>query len=359
MMYTFIHLISRAVDRNGIDPDNIDIHTNDPLIIAMSLKYCKIGKCPEAWQKIDYLPNIAGNVIYMLFFLTLFGGQLWFGIRNKTWSFMGTMCAGILGETVGYIGRVMLNLNPFIMNNFLVNLIPLTIAPALLTAGIYLCFGRVIVAIGAENSRIKHKLYAYIFVGCDLLALVLQAIGGGMAATARDRKGSRQGVNIMIAGLISQVITMALFLALWADFALSTRRAKISCSSSRTQPQLYDHLRSTKNFAFFQWALFAATILIFIRCIYRVAELWDGFSGSLANHEATFMIFEGPMIILAVAAMTAFHPGRIFGDLWGPAGNGIKSMGNIAEDQASFVPLGEHEWNTTTYHRVEHPGNVV
>jgi hypothetical protein len=240
------------------------------------------------------------------------------------------------------------------------NLIPLTLAPALLTAGIYISLGRVIVAIGAENSRLKHKMYTYIFVGCDLLALVLQGIGGGMAATAKDNKGSRTGVNIMIAGLVSQVITMTLFLALWADFTLRTRRAKISGSLPRTQPPLYDHLRSTKNFTFFQWALLAATILIFVRCIYRVAELWNGFNGKLANEEATFMIFEGPMIILAVAALTVFHPGRVFGDLWVPAGKGVTAMGKLAEDQGSSVRLREQqEWKSTAYQGVEQPGDVA
>jgi hypothetical protein len=217
----------------------------------------------------------------------------------------------------------------------------------------------VIVAIDAEHSRLKHRMYTYIFVGCDVLALVLQAIGGGMAATAKDKHGSRRGVNIMIAGLISQVITMTLFLALWADFAFRVRRAKISGRLSSTQPPLYDHLRSTKNFTFFQWSLFAATILIYVRCIYRVAELWDGFSGDLANHEATFMIFEGPMIILAVAALTFFHPGRVFSDLWVPAGKGVRSMGKLAEDQASSVHLTEQEWNNTAYQRVVQPGTVV
>lgn len=202
-------------------------------------------------------------------------------------------------------------------------------------------------------------MYTYIFVGCDILALVLQAIGGGMAATAKDHKGSRTGVNIMIAGLISQVITMTLFLALWADFALRTRRAKISGSFSRLQPQLYEQLRSNKDFTFLQWSLLAAAILIFVRCIYRVAELWDGFNGKLANEEATFMIFEGPMIFFAVAALTLFHPGRVFGDLWVPAGKGVRSMGKLGEDDASSVQLTEHEWNSTTYQPVDQPRNAV
>jgi len=118
-MDTIFHLVARAVDANGIDPDNIDVNTTDPLKIAMSRRYCTVGKCPESWQTIEYRPNIGGNVFYMLCFFALISAQLWFGVRSKTWAFMGTMCAGILGEIVGYVGRIMLNNNPFLMNNFL------------------------------------------------------------------------------------------------------------------------------------------------------------------------------------------------------------------------------------------------
>jgi hypothetical protein len=114
----------------------------------------------------------------------------------------------------------------------------------------------VIVAIGSENSRLKPKMYTYVFVGFDLLSLVLQAIGGGLAATAKDSKGSRNGTNIMIGGLISQVVSMAIFFVVWGDFALRTRRAKLSGSLARTQPPLYESLRATKTFRFFQWSKF-------------------------------------------------------------------------------------------------------
>lgn len=68
--------------------------------------------------------NIGGNVTYMLCCLTRFGGQLWYGIRNKTWSFTGTMCADVLGEAVGYVDRIMFNLDPFSMNVFFVYVTP-------------------------------------------------------------------------------------------------------------------------------------------------------------------------------------------------------------------------------------------
>lgn len=104
--------------------------------------------------------------------------------------------------------------------------------------------------------------------------------------------------------------------------------------------------------------MFIATVLIFVRCAYRVAELWGGFDSHLANHELTFMIFEGPLIILAVTAMTVFHPGRIFGDLWVPAGLGVRSSKGIDIDEDSTVRLTEpQEWKSpptgdTAYHRV-------
>jgi len=38
----------------------------------------------------------------------------------------------------------------------------------------------------------------------------------------------------------------------------------------------------------------------------------------LANNELVFMILEGPMIMIAVFALTAFHPGFCFGWALGP-----------------------------------------
>lgn len=40
-------------------------------------------------------------------------------------------------------------------------------------------------------------------------------------------------------------------------------------------------------------ALAVATITIFIRCVFRVAELQSGFNGALFNDEIAFMVLEG------------------------------------------------------------------
>lgn len=59
-----------------------------------------------------------------------------------------------------------------------------------------------------------------------------------------------------------------------------------------------------------------ATLTIFIRSVFRVAELSGGFNGKLFNEEVPFMILEGPMIIIACTAVSAFHPGFAFQSCW-------------------------------------------
>ena len=44
------------------------------------------------------------------------------------------------------------------------------------------------------------------------------------------------------------------------------------------------------------------------------------------------MIFEGPMIIIAVTALTVFHPGRVFGGLWKASGQGSKGAAKYSKD---------------------------
>jgi predicted transporter len=63
-------------------------------------------------------------------------------------------------------------------------------------------------------------------------------------------------------------------------------------------------------------ALAFATVCIFIRCVFRVAELSDGFNGKLANQQESFMVLEGLMMVLAAIALTIYNPGRSFQGKW-------------------------------------------
>jgi hypothetical protein len=100
-------------------------------------------------------------------------------------------------------------------------LICLTIGPAFISASIYICLGRIVVVYGESISRLRPRTYTAVFILCDLISLLLQAAGGAITsiADADEPDLSQAGVNIMIAGLASQVVSLAIFMALCLDFA--------------------------------------------------------------------------------------------------------------------------------------------
>ncbi|PKX99676.1 RTA1 domain-containing protein [Aspergillus novofumigatus IBT 16806] len=272
---------------------------------------CTLDTCPLDWALVRYMPSLPGNALYLALFLIMFLVQIYQGVRSRTWSYLACMTGGLLLEVVGYGGRLMLHSNPFNFSAFLQYLICLTIGPAFITAAIYLCFGRVIVVYGEGFSRIKSRTYAIIFVTCDLLCLILQAAGGAFTATAgRDQDGLRHtGVSIMITGLAAQVASLGAFMALAIDYLWRLRRHRQSQSCMLSSG-------GSRTWTGFLWGIGISTFLIFIRSIFRTAELNGGFSSDLANDEVAFMILEGASMVVACGSMSIFHPGLSLKGHW-------------------------------------------
>jgi hypothetical protein len=109
---------------------------NETLLLNPDL--CTLQTCDLSMASFDYIPSLGGNAIFAAIFGVLIIGQLYFGVRHKIWGYMCAMILGLVLEVIGYAGRVMLNSSPFSNNDFLIYLITLTIAPALLSASV--CF---------------------------------------------------------------------------------------------------------------------------------------------------------------------------------------------------------------------------
>jgi hypothetical protein len=114
----------------------------------------------------------------------------------------------------------------------------------------------------------------------------------------------------MVAGLAVQVASLLIFIALCADLA-----RRVHGHKEKLNPN-HSGLYNSRNFKTFLWSLALATLCIFIRSVFRVAELSEGFKGHLANNQISFMILDGTMVIIACFALTIMHPGRGFGRVW-------------------------------------------
>lgn len=118
------------------------------------------------------------------------------------------------------------------------------------------------------------------------------------------------GVNIMVAGLAVQVASLFIFMVLCADLARNVHQYKEKLNPKHAE------LYNSRLFKTFLCSLALATVCIFIRSVFRVAELSGGFKGHLANNQISFMILDGVMVIIGSFAITIMHPGRAFGRVW-------------------------------------------
>ncbi|KAH8690283.1 putative RTA1 domain protein [Talaromyces proteolyticus] len=275
---------------------------------------CTLSTCPLSLANVDYDPSLWGNLLLLALFGAVMICQIGMGIRYRTWSYLIAMTGGLILEVIGYVARVQMHYNPFTQNPFLMYLVCLTIAPAFLSAAIYLCLSRIIIAYGESISYFRPRTYTVLFITCDIIALLLQAAGGGIASSANTKSLTDIGINIMVAGVSWQVFSLALFGALCCDFVIRVRGAPPSSLNVQ-----FEDLRRRKSFYYFIFALVVATVTIFVRSVFRCAELSGGFHGPLANDEVTFMVLEGAMISIAVIALTVFHPGWVWKELWSQA----------------------------------------
>ena len=174
-------------------------------------------------------------------------------------------------------------------------------APTFFTAGIYVILGCYINVLGRQSSILSPKMYLWIFCTCDVISLVVQAIGGGMTASQSSKVNgdTSTGTNIMVAGIAFQLASITIFVTCAADFVRRCLR------EDRHLLQGFD-LRPAL-------VLFSATtfslVLIYIRCIYRTIELAEGWNGYVISNERYFIALDGAMMAPAVIIFNFFHPG--------------------------------------------------
>lgn len=130
-------------------------------------------------------------------------------------------------------------------------------------------------------SRFSPRIITFVFIPCDIISLVLQGTGGALSAGAQTADGTKVGVDVSKAGLIFQVVTLVLFIGLSLDFLWALQR-----SNKHTSKKVE---KSSKMMVI--W-IATATILILIRCMFRIYELNDGYFAPAFREEGTFIAFE-------------------------------------------------------------------
>ena len=153
------------------------------------------------------------SILLASFSLYLLGFLITYARTHRAAAFTFALSACRVLEILGYLGRIISWSNPWNQKGFLLQYICLTIGPTFIAGGIYLSLRNIVRAFGKENSHISPETFTRFFIPCDVLSLVLQALGGGIASTAsHEDRSTALGDHIMVAGLAFQTLTLAIFM---------------------------------------------------------------------------------------------------------------------------------------------------
>lgn len=121
---------------------------------------CTLETCPIQTSYYFYRVSIGANATFIaLFSISLLAFVTTYAFTRRATAFTVAMVCGVILEVIGYAGRIMSWTNQWNDQGFLMQIVCLTIAPAFMAGGIYLCLRRIVYAFGPENSRIAPESY--------------------------------------------------------------------------------------------------------------------------------------------------------------------------------------------------------
>nr|XP_036586385.1 RTA1 like protein [Colletotrichum truncatum]KAF6796792.1 RTA1 like protein [Colletotrichum truncatum] len=243
----------------------------------------------------NYVPNIIAAILFAWIFALLTITLLWKMCKTKTWYFTAFVIGGLF-EVIGFAARASAHsktdqLMPFVIQNTFILL-----APALFAASIYMILGRVIIACnGQAHSLVPMRWLTKTFVLGDVLSFTVQGGAAGLMATGDN---AALGEKIVVAGLFIQIIIFGFFMVTTVVFHFRMSR---HATVESQDPEVAWRQRLA--------ILYAVSILIMVRSVFRVAEFVQGQEGYLLQNEWPIYVFDALLMALVMAAFVLRYPG--------------------------------------------------
>ncbi|OJJ47386.1 hypothetical protein ASPZODRAFT_96396 [Penicilliopsis zonata CBS 506.65] len=250
----------------------------------------------------NYKPSLVAAIIAVICFLTVAFGHLFLAIKHRM-KFLLAFIIGCLFEAVGYGARAVnahqapnYSTMPYAMQSLFILL-----APSLFAASIYMILGRIIrLTQGDSRSLIRSTRLTKIFVTGDILAFLMQCGGGGILSGAKTASKLKLGQDVIIVGLVVQILFFGFFVIVSLVF-----HQRIT--SNPTPASLATSILWQR----YLYILYFASLLIMIRCVYRVIEYIQGTTGFLQSHEYFAYLFDTALMFTVTVIFLIFHPSQV------------------------------------------------
>ncbi|KAL6702694.1 hypothetical protein ACN47E_001018 [Coniothyrium glycines] len=248
-----------------------------------------------------YEPSMVAAVIFIILFVIVTALHTYQMMRTRTWIFIPFVVGGVF-QVIGYIGRAIAsNEAPnYSVGVYCIQTILLLVSPALFAASVYMMLGRIILVTDGEAHAILRKRWlTKLFVTGDVISFLMQGAGGGIMASGTI-SAVNTGEKIIIGGLIVQLLFFGFFVITGVIFHL--RMHCVSTSTIFTQSIPWQRQLMS---------LYGASMLILVRCIFRLIEYAQGNDGYLISHEVFLYLFDAVLMFVTMLLMAWIHPSEI------------------------------------------------
>ncbi|EGY18409.1 hypothetical protein VD0002_g9285 [Verticillium dahliae] len=246
-----------------------------------------------------YTPSLPAAIVSVAIFAVLTAVHVWRMLRARAFYFTPFVIGGIL-QVIGYCGRIWGHFDKLSIPGFIVQAIPILVAPALYAASIYMILGRLIRTLHAEHlSLLPVAWVTRIFVTGDVVAFSLQAAGGGIQSGG-TLDLYKLGEKIIIAGLFAQIVVFGFFVV---TSVLFHRRMNAQPPTGAWAAKV--------PWRRYLWVLYATSAVILVRSVFRVVEYLQGNGGYLISREIFLYVFDALLMALCMLIFAVWYVGHL------------------------------------------------
>jgi hypothetical protein len=258
----------------------------------------------DPFNPLKYIASNKLTAVALTFILLSGLIQSW-SIRKWGAKWMLSMVIGQFTFALGIAMRFGLHSHPDSKGIYIIEYLLVVLSPNAFIAADYVLLGRLSQYTDCnECLLVRSSRITRLFISSDITTFLIQAIGGGISASANDGKAVKSGSHIFLAGLALQLVSFLVFSCIYVVFLLRVRKSKPDAWNLDGEKPWYRDWRTLAG------ALLVSCVGILIRSVYRTIELSQGFQGALATNEAFFYGLDTLPLLICFVVYVPFWPGR-------------------------------------------------
>ncbi|KAL9589918.1 MAG: hypothetical protein Q9203_001273 [Teloschistes exilis] len=252
-----------------------------------------------------YAPSKVAPIILLAAFFLSTIHHIYLNIHYKSWKITGTLPWGGLLFIAGFALREVSAFDTHSLPLFIASTVLLLVAPPVYALTNYIVLGRTLYYV-PYLSPIHPGRVISTFVGLDAVIGALTGNGGARVANADATPSDIQvGKDLLRASILLQVISFFLFVVLEYVFHRRCIRAGILAPKPNA-----DANKNAQKLRRILYLMYISSVIISSRHIFRVVDVWQGYTGYLEQHEWPLYVFDGAFMFANTVMLNIWHPMR-------------------------------------------------